>query len=64
MDLDTIVKRINFLYNKSKTEGLNDEEKVEQKKLREIYIQNMRNNFKAQLETIKPIENKKSQFKN
>lgn len=41
------IDRINELARKSKTEGLTDEEKAEQKKLRIKYI----NGFKASLES-------------
>ena len=36
------IDRINALYEKSKTEGLNEEEKAEQKALREEYIKEFR----------------------
>ncbi|SKC64030.1 DUF896 domain-containing protein [Maledivibacter halophilus] len=45
--------RINYLAKKSKTEGLNDLEKQEQKKLREEYLRKFRQNFKKQLDCIK-----------
>lgn len=52
MKIDDVIKRINELYKKSKEEGLNDNEKEEQQKLRRIYIDNVKNNFRAQLETV------------
>lgn len=52
MKIDDVIKRINELYKKSKEEGLNDNEKEEQQKLRRIYIDNVKRNFKAQLETV------------
>lgn len=52
MKIDDVIKRINELYKKSKEEGLNDKEKDEQQKLRRIYIDNVKNNFRAQLETV------------
>lgn len=52
MKIDDVIKRINELYKKSKEEGLNDKEKEEQQKLRRIYIDNVKSNFKAQLETV------------
>ena len=52
MKIDDVIKRINELYKKSKEEGLNDNEKEEQQKLRRIYIDNVKRNFRAQLETV------------
>lgn len=54
MQLEELVQRINELYKKSKEEGLNEEEKEEQAKLRRIYIDRVKNNFRGQLEGIKP----------
>ena len=52
MKIDDVIKRINELYKKSKEEGLDDIEKEEQQKLRRIYIDNVKSNFRAQLETV------------
>lgn len=52
MDFDEMVKRINFLYKKSQNEGLTEEEKSEQKELRQRYIDNVKRNFRVQLETV------------
>lgn len=54
MKIDDIIKRINELYKKAKEEGLNEEEKVEQEKLRRVYIDNVKANFKVQLDGVKP----------
>jgi uncharacterized protein YnzC (UPF0291/DUF896 family) len=54
MDIKEVIERINFLYHKSKNEELSNEEKKEQKELREYYIGLMKNNLKAQLDTIVP----------
>ena len=54
MKIDDVIKRINELYKKSKEEGLNDLEKEEQQILRRIYIDSVKNNFRAQLETVEP----------
>ncbi|MCC8142113.1 MAG: DUF896 domain-containing protein [Lachnospiraceae bacterium] len=53
---DGVLDRINWLYNKEKTEGLTEEEKVEQSELREIYLATFRRNLKNQLDNI-DIEN-------
>lgn len=54
MKIDDIIKKINELYKKSKEEGLNEDEKVEQEKLRRIYIDNVKANFQVQLDGVKP----------
>lgn len=50
------IKRINELYHKSKAEGLTDEEKAEQKKLREDYVAAIKGNIRSQLENIKVVD--------
>ena len=50
------IKRINELYHKSKAEGLTDEEKAEQKKLREDYVAAIKGNIRSQLENVKVID--------
>jgi uncharacterized protein YnzC (UPF0291/DUF896 family) len=56
MNIDELTKRINYLYKKSKEEGLTEEEKVEQQELRQRYIDNVKRNFRSQLDTIKVVE--------
>ena len=46
------IDRINELYRKSQAEGLTEEEKKEQKMLREEYIAIVRANFRSQLNNI------------
>lgn len=43
------VKRINELYKKSRNEGLTDEEKEEQAKLRREYIESVKADLRARL---------------
>lgn len=50
------IKRINELYHKFKAEGLTDEEKAEQKKLREDYVAAIKGNIRSQLENIKVVD--------
>ncbi|WP_010093269.1 DUF896 domain-containing protein [Ornithinibacillus scapharcae] len=51
------LERINTLAKKAKTpEGLSDSEKLEQKSLREEYLQNVRSSFKNQLKTTTVID--------
>lgn len=53
MNIEALIARINELYKKSVDEGLTEEEKKEQKELREKYLENFRNNFRAQLNTVR-----------
>lgn len=48
---DTI-NRINELYHKSQAEGLTDDEKAEQAKLRAEYIASVRGNLRSQLDNM------------
>ncbi|MBO5055574.1 MAG: DUF896 domain-containing protein [Lachnospiraceae bacterium] len=50
--MDETIKRINELYHKSQAEGLTDEEKSEQKELRQKYIESVRGNLRGQLENM------------
>ncbi|HMA68884.1 MAG TPA: DUF896 domain-containing protein [Candidatus Mcinerneyibacterium sp.] len=54
------LKRIDELWHKQKTEGLTDEEKKEQQKLRKEYLKSIKGNLKAQLENIKNIRESKN----
>lgn len=52
MGLEENIKRINELYHKSQKEGLSEEEKREQAKLRAEYVANIRANLKSQLDNV------------
>lgn len=52
MNIEEKIKRINELYHKSQAEGLTEEEKAEQAKLRAEYVANVRTNLRGQLENI------------
>lgn len=52
MNLEEKINRINELYHKSQAEGLTDEEKEEQAKLRAEYVANIRNNLRTQLDNV------------
>ena len=47
-----LINRINVLAHKSKTEGLTEDEKIEQQQLRKEYFAAFRENFKKQLDNI------------
>ena len=50
------IDRINHLARKAKDEGLTEEEKAEQKALREEYLQKFREHFRGHLERVKFVE--------
>ena len=52
MNMNETIKRINELYHKSQAEGLSEEEKAEQKMLRQKYIDSVRGNLRGQLENM------------
>ena len=56
MTIDEKIKRINELYHKSQGEGLTEEEKEEQKQLRQDYVASIRNNLSAELKNIRIVE--------
>ena len=51
-----LIERINELANKSKVEELNDEEKKEQKQLREEYIKRFRGRMEQTLMGVKVVD--------
>lgn len=55
MKIEEVIERINFLYKKSQNEGLTEDEKLEQQKLRQRYIDNVKRNFRSQLEGVKRV---------
>lgn len=57
--MEELIARINSLYKKSKEEGLTEEEKIEQQKLRQEYINKVKSNFKSQLQNIYLKDTKK-----
>ncbi len=50
------INRINELYHKSKAEGLTEEEKAEQAKLRQEYILAIRRNLRGTLDRVSILE--------
>lgn len=49
---DSKIARINELYKKSKNEGLTEDEKMEQARLRQEYIKLVRNNLRGTLNNV------------
>ncbi|CAJ1314757.1 DUF896 domain-containing protein [Paenibacillus sp. PK4536] len=56
MDIDTLITRINELARKKKSSGLTAEETIERDELRAVYLNNIRSNFRQQLDTIEFVE--------
>lgn len=56
MKMDDVVKRINELAHKAKTEGLTAEETAERDKLRRIYIDSVKASLVGQLENTYIVE--------
>ena len=54
MKIEEVINEINRLYKKSQEEGVTEEEKVLQQQYRKRYIDNVKNNFRAQLNQIRP----------
>ncbi|MDR5588805.1 MULTISPECIES: DUF896 domain-containing protein [Clostridium] len=57
MKIEEVIEQINLLYKKSKEASLTEEEKELQQKLRKRYIDNVKKNFRAQLDGIE-LKNK------
>lgn len=52
MKIEEVVEKINLLYKTSKERELTEEEKNLQGMLRQRYINNVKKNFRAQLESL------------
>ncbi len=53
---DEKIQRINELYRKAKSEGLSEEEALEQKVLRQEFIESFRRNLRGQLDNISLVD--------
>lgn len=53
--IEDTIARINELYHKSQSEGLTEEEKAEQQKLRKEYIASVKRNLTGQLDNIRVV---------
>lgn len=58
MKIDDVIEKINEIHKKSKEEGLTEEEKELQQRLRRRYIDSVKANFKAQMSGIEPKKKK------
>lgn len=59
MKIEEVVEKINLLYKESQERELSLEEKDLQAQLRKRYLDNVKRNFRAQLEGIEPKNKKK-----
>ena len=59
-----LIDRINYLAKKSKNEGLNEEEKIEQANLRQEYLRLFKEGFRQRLESIKVVKEYKEDENN
>ena len=59
-----LIDRINYLANKSKKEGLTEEEKEEQAKLRQEYLKLFREGFRQRLDSLKIVKEYKEDENN
>jgi uncharacterized protein YnzC (UPF0291/DUF896 family) len=57
------IDRLNILARKQKQGTLTEEEKAEQKELREEYLANLRKEFRAQLDSIKIVKDEEPKQK-
>ena len=57
------IERINFLAKKAKTEGLTEEEKKEQARLRREYIDSVVGNLRAQLDNTYTVDENGNEVK-
>ena len=59
-----LIDRMNFLANKSKSEGLTEEEKKEQAELRQEYLRLFKEGFRQRLESIEIVKEYKEDENN
>ncbi len=58
MNMEERIARINELYHLSQERNLTEEEKAEQAKLRNEYVESVRNNLRSQLDNIDIVDEK------
>lgn len=54
--MDELVARINELYHKKQREGLTQAEQEEQQRLRRRYIDNVKANFRREMQQVKRVD--------
>lgn len=59
-----LIARINELSRKQRSEGLTDEEKKEQKNLREIYLEGIRGQMRQMLDNIEVVDDPRAAMSN
>ncbi len=60
MKIEEVVEEINSFYKKSQESALTDEERARQQVLRQRYVSNVKNNFRAQIEGYKKVDPSKN----
>jgi len=56
MNMEETVARINQLYRIQKTTGLSEEQRIEQKELRQIYLAAIKSSLRGQLDNIEIVD--------
>ena len=56
MNIHEMIERINYLARKKRSDGLNEEEGIEQKKLHERYIAHIKGQVKQHLDNIEIVD--------
>ena len=58
--MEELIKKLNVLYHKRKSEGLTEAEQLEEKELKSKYLGQIRQNFKSQLDQIEIVDKKET----
>ena len=64
MKIEEVIEEINALYKKSQESGLTQAEKERQQVLRRRYIDNVKKNFRSQINGYKYVNSKGLSYKN
>lgn len=60
MKIEEVVEEINSLYKKSQESPLTEDEKARQQVLRQRYVSNVKNNFRAQIAGYEKVDHSKN----